>query len=61
MDVITSGNHIWDRRDMIEHLHSDTPIFRPQNYPDETPGRGYPFFIDVLVIDLIRQGVRGYV
>ena len=41
VDVITSGNHIWDQREIIEHLDSDMPILRPLNYPAETPGRGY--------------------
>ena len=55
VDVITSGNHIWDQRDIIEHLDSDMPILRPLNYPADTPGRGYLVFNDVLVINLIGR------
>ena len=42
VDVITSGNHIWDQKEIIPHL-DDTglPILRPLNYPSTAPGRGY--------------------
>ena len=59
VDVITSGNHIWDQRDIIEHLDSDMPILRPLNYPGDTPGRGYLVFNDVLVINLIGRVFLG--
>ena len=55
VDVITSGNHIWDQRDIIQHLDSDMPILRPLNYPSGTPGRGHLVFNDVLVINLIGR------
>jgi metallophosphoesterase (TIGR00282 family) len=40
VDIISSGNHIWDQREIIEELDSDAPILRPANYPPGTPGRG---------------------
>ncbi len=40
VDIISSGNHIWDQREIIEELDSDRPILRPANYPSGTPGRG---------------------
>ena len=40
-DLLTTGNHVWDKRDFIEHLNDPTlPVLRPLNYPPETPGRG---------------------
>jgi metallophosphoesterase (TIGR00282 family) len=39
-DVITSGNHIWDQRDIIPSLEGELPILRPANYPHGSPGRG---------------------
>ncbi|HET8587749.1 MAG TPA: YmdB family metallophosphoesterase, partial [Candidatus Limnocylindria bacterium] len=33
IDVITSGNHIWDKREIYPHLDTDVPILRPINYP----------------------------
>ena len=41
IDVITSGNHIWDKREIYEYLDGDRPVLRPINYPDEAPGRGW--------------------
>ena len=40
VDVLTSGNHIWDQREIIEQLDGEAPILRPANYPPGTPGRG---------------------
>lgn len=39
-DVITLGNHSWDRRDMIGHIDAEPRIIRPANYPPGTPGQG---------------------
>ncbi|MFQ5650168.1 MAG: TIGR00282 family metallophosphoesterase [bacterium] len=40
IDVITSGNHIWDNRDIYEMLKSDQRIIRPSNYPEGNFGKG---------------------
>jgi 2',3'-cyclic-nucleotide 2'-phosphodiesterase len=40
VDVISSGNHIWDQREIIEELDGERPILRPANYPSGSPGRG---------------------
>jgi len=40
VDVITSGNHIWDHKEIIPLLDKETPILRPANYPPAAPGRG---------------------
>jgi 2',3'-cyclic-nucleotide 2'-phosphodiesterase len=41
VDVITSGNHIWDQRQIIPYLSQNVPVIRPYNYPTGVPGRGY--------------------
>jgi metallophosphoesterase (TIGR00282 family) len=42
VDVITSGNHIWDKREMYDQLEHDDRILRPHNYgSDGVPGRGW--------------------
>ena len=41
VDVITSGNHIWDKREVYDYLDTDRPVLRPINYPDDAPGRGW--------------------
>lgn len=41
VNVITTGNHVWDKRDFIDHLDDPhLPVLRPLNYPPGTPGRG---------------------
>ena len=42
--VLTSGNHIFDKREIIKHLDVDSRILRPANYPIETPGMGSYLF-----------------
>jgi metallophosphoesterase (TIGR00282 family) len=45
VDVITSGNHIWDKREIYAELDRDERILRPINYGDhEVPGRGWGVF-----------------
>ena len=41
INVLTSGNHIWDQREMLEGFDDHRPILRPQNYPASAPGRGW--------------------
>lgn len=38
--VITSGNHIWDKREILGYLDSQPALLRPANYPPGLPGRG---------------------
>jgi metallophosphoesterase (TIGR00282 family) len=40
IDVLTSGNHIWDRKEIIPYLAENARILRPANYPAGDPGRG---------------------
>jgi metallophosphoesterase (TIGR00282 family) len=39
IDVITTGNHIWDKREIYDYLDRQPRLLRPANYP-EAPGRG---------------------
>lgn len=41
VDVITLGNHSWDRKDLIPYISQEPRIIRPLNYPVGTPGSGY--------------------
>lgn len=40
IDVITSGNHIWNKTKLLSNLDQAYPILRPLNYPPGCPGRG---------------------
>ena len=41
VDVITSGNHIWDQKEILSYIDNDKRLIRPCNYPTDTPGRGF--------------------
>ena len=40
IDVITSGNHIWDKKEVMEYLGKEPRLLRPANYPGGAPGGG---------------------
>lgn len=40
VDVVTSGNHIWDQRETYEYISTEFRLLRPINFPQGTPGRG---------------------
>jgi len=40
VDIITSGDHLWDQREVMELLETERNFVRPLNYPPETPGQG---------------------
>lgn len=44
VDVITSGNHIWNQREIYRIIDTTDGILRPANYPPGTPGRGSGIF-----------------
>jgi metallophosphoesterase (TIGR00282 family) len=41
IDIITTGNHIWDKREIFEFIEEEDNLIRPANYPIGTAGRGY--------------------
>ena len=40
IDVMTSGNHIWDKKEVLEYIAVEPRLLRPANYPAGVPGRG---------------------
>jgi 2',3'-cyclic-nucleotide 2'-phosphodiesterase len=40
VDVMTSGNHIWDKKEAIEYIGAESRLLRPANYPAGVPGNG---------------------
>ncbi|HOP85523.1 MAG TPA: TIGR00282 family metallophosphoesterase [Syntrophorhabdaceae bacterium] len=41
VDTITTGNHVWKKKEIIPFLMGETRVLRPLNYPEGTPGFGY--------------------
>jgi len=44
IDVLTSGDHIWKKREIFEFINEEERILRPANFPVGTPGRGFGLF-----------------
>lgn len=42
--VVTTGNHVWEHREVYTALSERDDVIRPANYPNGCPGRGYTFF-----------------
>jgi metallophosphoesterase (TIGR00282 family) len=59
VDVITSGNHIWENREVYPLLEADEPVIRPLNYPPGTPGRGIYKRNGVAIINAMGRAFMG--
>ncbi len=44
IDVLTNGNHVWDKKEFIQFLDSEPRILRPANHPEGTRGRGFSIY-----------------
>ena len=40
IDVITSGNHVWDKKEILPYIEKERRLLRPANYPEGVPGYG---------------------
>jgi 2',3'-cyclic-nucleotide 2'-phosphodiesterase len=59
-DILTTGNHVWDQRELIGSIDRYPRILRPANFPDGTPGAGWCLYpLDarrqVLVVNLMGR------
>lgn len=59
IDVMTSGNHIFDKREAIDYIEKQPRLLRPANYPPNTPGSGLWVGqikgVDVAVVNLMGR------
>ena len=44
VDVITSGNHIWDKKEIVEYIDQEERLLRPANLAEGSPGNGYGIY-----------------
>ena len=44
VDAITTGNHVWDQREILGTIEADTRLLRPANFPPNAPGKGTRVF-----------------
>ena len=47
VDVITSGNHIWDQKEIMKFIENEKRILRPKNFFEPSPGKGFEIFTTV--------------
>jgi hypothetical protein len=58
VDVITSGDHLWDQKEVMELLANEKRFLRPLNYPPDVPGRGSGIF-EIKKIKIAVLNVQG--
>jgi metallophosphoesterase (TIGR00282 family) len=58
LDVLTSGNHIWDKRELYDYFTRQPRLLRPGNYPD-APGRGMIVYRTASGIDCAVLNLQG--
>ncbi len=44
VDVITTGNHVWDQKETLSHIEKEKRLLRPQNLVKPSPGKGFEIF-----------------
>tara|TARA_Y100000748_G_C15385160_1_gene445276 strand:+ start:55 stop:861 length:807 start_codon:yes stop_codon:yes gene_type:complete len=44
VNVITTGNHVWDQKETMEHISKENRLLRPKNMIDLTPGKGFQIY-----------------
>ncbi len=64
VDVLTGGNHMWDKKEGVPLVRSDERILRPANYPPGVDGRGWGIFrgrsgTPYAVVSLLGRGFLG--
>lgn len=61
VDVITTGNHVWDNNDVLKIIDAEPRLLRPANFPPGSPGRGYRMLqvkgIGVAVVNIQGRGL----
>ena len=60
VDIITTGNHVWDQKEIIPYISKDPNLLRPHNFPQNVPGQGFVIYKDlmnrnILVINVMAR------
>tara|TARA_B100000989_G_scaffold3128_1_gene2181 strand:+ start:102 stop:908 length:807 start_codon:yes stop_codon:yes gene_type:complete len=45
INVITTGNHVWDQKETVEHIEREKKLLRPYNLTNPAPGKGFEIFL----------------
>ncbi len=60
LDVLTSGDHIWKKKEVLDIINIESRLLRPLNFPEGTPGRGSQIYelnedVSICVINLVGR------
>ncbi|MEC7735061.1 MAG: TIGR00282 family metallophosphoesterase [Pseudomonadota bacterium] len=59
VNCITTGNHLWDQREILSYIDNEERLLRPANFPSQTPGSGYRVYKtskgNILVINIMGR------
>ena len=44
VDVITTGNHVWDQKETVNHIEREKRLLRPDNFQENSPGKGFEIY-----------------
>jgi len=60
IDILTSGNHVWDKKETLKFINNEDRLLRPANYPPDAPGKGFIVIklekgVEVAVINLLGR------
>jgi len=58
VDVITTGNHVWNNKDVFAIIVGEHRLLRPYNYPNQSPGLGY-YIYDMLGVKIAVLNMLG--
>ena len=61
IDILTMGNHVWDKKEIIPYIEQDNRMVRPANYPPGTPGKGFVLFPVVPDLKIAVMNLSGRV
>lgn len=61
IDILTSGNHIWDKKEVLDFIDAESRLLRPANYPPATPGSGYGVvYVGDVAVGIINMAGRAF-
>ena len=52
VDVITTGNHVWDQKETVNHIEREKRLLRPDNLQENSPGKGFEIYKSKKVLKL---------
>ena len=48
VNVITTGNHVWDNKEILDFIENENRLLRPKNLFEPAPGRGFEIFVTAI-------------